>query len=268
MVLAKPPQIVAMSNADESMNWLIYGNSGVGKTVMGGSPDGCLILATEAGTISAKRTGSTAEVWPIEKWEDLLEALSWLKRGGWRQYRWVTIDSITEMQDLAKRWILETQNGINPDRDIDIPQLQDHQKWQNMMKRLVKDFCKLKCNVLFTALPMNVETQEGDEMVMPMLEGGKGKISQYMCGCMSAVACLRQAKVKRDGKVVEVRRLHLDYKAPYFAKNRYGLPSYLDDTSMPEIEKLVAANGATPVRNSRPRTRTTNSARKTRATAK
>jgi hypothetical protein len=154
--VSKPASIISLEEFDESINLLVYGDSGVGKTVLGGSGGTLrtLIIATDRGTISAKRQGSTAEVWEVEDWEDVEKAERWLKGGGSELYDWVIMDSLEKMQQYLLAHILQLVVEDNATRDIDIPSQGDHQKWQLMFKRFVRKFCDLPVNVMFTATTM------------------------------------------------------------------------------------------------------------------
>jgi hypothetical protein len=242
----KPDAIISLADFDESCNMLIYGDSGIGKTVFAGQCG--LILGVEKGTISAKRQGSKADLWPISSWTDVQKAYIWLKKNP-TAYSWVAMDSVTEMQQKALRWILDKEfkdAGEGSSRDIDIPQIQDHQKWQNMFKRFIKSFCDLPTNVLFTALPLRVEDEEGEELVLPDLQGKGYQISQWVCAQMSIVAHMKKVRKKAgqdaqgEQKYEIVRRFRFQYSPPYFAKDRYdALGVYLDDPTLAEIDARI-----------------------------
>ena len=68
-----PIAIRELSDFNESINLLVYGDSGVGKTVLCGGAPSALFLSTETGTISAKRQGSKAKVWRMVNWKTLEE---------------------------------------------------------------------------------------------------------------------------------------------------------------------------------------------------
>jgi hypothetical protein len=251
--LEKPDAIISLSDWDESINMLLYGDSGIGKTVFGGGAG--LILGVEKGAIAAKRQGSKADLWPINNWTEIQKAYVWLKKNP-TAYSWVCLDSVTEMQQKALRWILAKElkaAGSESNRDIDIPQIQDHQKWQNMFKRFIVSFCELPVNMLFTALPLRVEDEEGMEMVLPDLQGKGYQIAQWVCAQMSVVGHMKKVR-KKDGidangenKFKEVRRVRFQYSPPYFAKDRYDvLGKYWDDPTLAEIDARIKGESPEP----------------------
>lgn len=254
MAIRKPPSIIKLDEFDESINMLIYGDSGVGKTVFAGSAPKVLFLGTEKGTIAAKRQGSTAEVWPIENWEDVREAYDFLKAGGWELYDWVIMDSVEEMQNLALRWILNAAVADNSNRDLDIPAIQDHQKWQNMFKRFVRMFCDLPVNVLFTATTLRSENEAGEEIILPNLQGKGYGIASWTCAQMHVVGYLRVIRRGKGEDKEMFRRIQTQTIPPYFGKDRYNclgkfnaqgacVQPYLDNVTLADVTKMIAESG-------------------------
>lgn len=201
-------KIVSLEEDDEYVNLLVYGKSGVGKTVFAGSADRVLFLAPEDdGTISAKRQGSKASKIPVKSWNDLVEAYEGIVEDIeeiQENFDWIVIDSITHMQRLLMRGILEEAVEENESRDPDIPQMQDWQKYQNMFLRFIQQFNELPINVLYTALVMSAEDSEGDEFILPDIQGKGYQMSQTICSFMTSYGYLEAKKVprKKDGEVM------------------------------------------------------------------
>lgn len=236
-----PPEIIDLMDYTESINWLLYGHSGAGKTVIAGKlPGKVLILANEQGTISAKRQGSKAKVWLIRRWEDLVQAYEWLANND-HPFDWVVIDTVTEMQYKCIRWIMRLVVAANPQRDEHIPAQGDHFKWQLAMKQMITDFNELPVNVLWTAQEMVREDPEGEDIILPLIEGKDYQISAWACAQMDVVSHLALKKVKKRvaGKVEAtfVRRLTCNESPPIFAKDRYNVLGRVVDN--PDIVELV-----------------------------
>jgi hypothetical protein len=225
----------------ESINWLLYGHSGAGKTVIAGKlPGKVLILANEQGTISAKRQGSKAKVWLIRRWEDLVQAYEWLANND-HPFDWVVIDTVTEMQYKCIRWIMRMVVAANPQRDEHIPAQGDHFKWQLAMKQMITDFNELPVNILWTAQEMVREDPEGEDIILPLIEGKDYQISAWACAQMDVVSHLALKKVKRkvNNEVVTgfKRVLTCNESPPIFAKDRYNVLGRTVDN--PDIVELV-----------------------------
>lgn len=261
MVLHKA--IVDLEDFTESVNILVYGDSGVGKTVLGGTAPRCLIIRAEDGAISAYRQGSEAKVWPVTEWSDFEAAYAWCEENT-DEFDWIVIDSLTKVQELALRSILKRAVADNPSRDPDIPAIQDHQKWQNMLKRYVVMFNDLPQNVMWTALAMHKEDQEGQDIVLPLILGKNYDISASICAEMNVVGYLsvETVKQKRGDVVTSVERRELLVKSrhPFFAKDRYGVlgneKGVIVNPTMPDIiaainappPKVAAKKAAVPTR--------------------
>lgn len=233
-----PPEIEELDDLKESMNFLVYGDSGVGKTVFGAKLPNLLIIRAEDGLISAKRAGAKAKVWPIREWNDMLKVYEYLSYGE-HPFEWVMIDSLTNLQQRCIRGILKNELGKNPTRDPHLPQLQDYFKWQQMVKEMITDLNELPVNVLWTAQAMVRENHEGEDMILPLIEGKDYQISAWACAQMDLVACLRlrSMKVKGSDETRVVRQLITGDTPPYWSKDRY---SVLEKTiNNPDINSLV-----------------------------
>lgn len=216
---AKPPQIKSVQADAESINALVYGDSGVGKTVFGGS-DNVLILAVEDGTQSAARQGSKADVWRIKKWDDLADAHDWIDANPGHGYDWIVVDSATEMQQLCMRSILDAAVAENKSRDPDIPALQDWQKYYNMFLRFVSQFNALPVNVLYTATVMRSENEDGEDVVLPNIPGKDDAICQNVCAKMGHVGHMSIQRIGKGEGQKLTRFIQFASVPPYIGKDR------------------------------------------------
>ena len=228
---------------------MIIAESGWGKTVLAGTADRrkdggpkALFIATETGTISASRHGSTADVWPIAKWTDLVAAFAYLAQGGGcNEYQWVLLDSITEMQKLSMDDALRRAVEQNRARDPDVPAIQDYQKVQQQTLNFLRRFNELPINCLYTALPLRLEDEDGKPYFLPALDGKQGGVAQQAMGYMHVVGHgVRRSIKDANDKTVLVRRIFFQTSGPYRAKDRYGvLGRWLDNTTVPQMESLI-----------------------------
>lgn len=245
MAAKKPPAIVPLEDHEESHNWLIYGNSGVGKTVLTGTENNSLIIGAEKGTVSAKRQGSTADLWPINDWSDVQAAYMWLWKNPDHGYKWVSIDSITDMQYKLKLHVLEEAIRRNSNHNPNALELQDWVPYYELYKKTVRAFCELPVNVLFTALSFVKEDEEGESIILPDIEGKGYQISQWTCAEMECVGHLRVGKSGKGEDRREVRRILWKTAPPYFAKDRLDVfGRYTVDHTIPMLTELAEQDPA------------------------
>ena len=207
------------------INILLHGPSGHGKTLLaGGAADGTRnvwFLSTETeGVASARAVGSQAKLIRAPSWEYAVSGVKWAE-ANLTEHDWLVVDSGTQMQESYMQWILERENAINPQRDLDIPAIQNHQKYQNGFKRWAGRIIAAPFNVIFITTSMSVDDAEGEPRVIPLLLGKKGEISDYVSSQFSVALYYSVARESRDMKGPIVRRALAQPFPPWFAKDRY-----------------------------------------------
>lgn len=238
----RPSAITKLSDTDSTgkRNWLIYGPSGEGKTVLAGTAPNALFLTCEAaGTESAKLFGSTADEWVMDDRDTLQEALRYFRDGtGCKDYEWVIHDSLSEIEDLM--WY-----DVQGDRNS--KKIQEYGEIGTMMKKWVDAWNRLPINVLYTATAMLIdvpgETDEDDEhpMLVPSLGTQKGRDSLSICAKASLVGRLQTlTRPAKDGEVEERRILNVRSSNNFIAKDRHGLALKTGRIVNPNIEKMFA----------------------------
>lgn len=238
-------EVTQIGEIEEPINIVIHGPSGTGKTRLAASAPRATFLTTERGVISAKHTGSTAQVWRAPTWghafAGIKKAEAELVKGDW-----LIVDSITKMQQLQLGWILESQAADNPRRDIDLAEIQDHQKWQRQFVRFIDRIYDMPCNTIVIATSMTREGKDGEDEVIPELIGGDRwqAISHYVCSQAGIV--LYYSMAKEADKEGNPRRYALAQPSKgYMAKDRYsalGFGQYVeygDTDAMAEFIEMI-----------------------------
>lgn len=216
-----PSQIIDIQDEDEYVNLLIYGDSGVGKTVFAGSDEDVLFIAPEDnGTLSAKRFGSTAKKWKINGWPDIVAAYEWLYEQETIPFNWVVLDSLTEMQDMCMRQILDEAHDLNPGRDPDVPQLQDWQPYFERFKRLVKGFNSLPVNIVYTALQQEEENEDGEKVALPMMQGKGTQYAKKVASWMTSFGQITVQRRKTGAKDDDGKDVFDEYRVIRFKSTR------------------------------------------------
>jgi hypothetical protein len=222
-------EIEELTAYNESTNMLLYGPSGHGKTVLAGGAPNATFLSTEKGVVAAKRAGSKAKLMRAPDWEHVLASLDKADETMGPE-DWLIVDSHTKMQVLYVRWILRTIHDEQPHRDLDIPAIQDHQKWQNGFKRFTDRIVDAKYNSIFICTTMRRDDEDGEDQVLPAITGKGDEICNYVCAQMDVIgyyAVSEKATAANDD--IPTRRALFQPFPPYIAKDRYqALGMYQD----------------------------------------
>lgn len=244
----RPQAIVNLAHVTHSpfYNWLVYGQSGVGKSVLQGSHGG-LILTTEAsGSISAKAMGSKADELPIESWTEYLEYVRWLEAAGHKEYEWIGLDSLDELEEHAWHAIMNKGGaarnmggGFRSRSRNDYPLV-----WAAMAEQ-VERLVRLQTNVLITSKVMRIdtETEDGDTttLALPLVGSTKrGDMAMKVAGKMTLVGYYRKVRTETEsGKIVVRRRLFTEDDERWIAKDRHD--TFGRSITAPAVPAMVAA---------------------------
>jgi hypothetical protein len=248
---ARPTAITSVQERTKYKNWLVYGDTGVGKTTFAsGLPRAMFLSFEKEGTESAAVAGSQADEFVIRTREEFLEIYDYFDLGtGCDDYEWLILDSVSEMEECFWRSQLRLMKLKKPStRHLYKPALDDYPWVWNQSKGAIDDLNALPINVLYTAQVMPLEmydddTEEEYTQLMPMIGSAKnGILSRKVCGMVSLVGYYDVLRAGEDddddAEVVEFRRLYMSKRKDHIAKNRYGWPAHADN---PDIVKMVAA---------------------------
>jgi hypothetical protein len=239
-----------MDGAAEFKNIMVYGGSGVGKTVLAGSvPGRLLFLAGEPGYISAARLGATGKARLIPDTATATAAAAWLEDGNAGQFDWIVADGLGTMQNKFLLNYAAEAFDANPAKRAhrNLPDKPDYFNAQNFLKSWVARLIDLPCNVLFTAHAMYPEDKgTGEQLVYPAIQGKGYEVSNYVSGLMHAVGFMSPRVKQTEEGVVPVRRIlwqatrDPNTETTYFAKDQFNaLGRFTDDMKMPEILALI-----------------------------
>lgn len=262
---AAVPQIEEMADYTEAVNILCHGDSGSGKTVLWADLPDTIVISIEEGTVSAKRQGSNAKVMRVRNWPEYVAAYEFFRDGGTMKikgktyhasdFKNILIDSVTSSQTLCIRYIMEMVVLANPNRDPHIPAQGDHFKWQLWMKEMVQDWNSLPQNTIWLARSMVKDDPDGNEIIVPLIEGKDYQISAWVCGEVHLLCYLK--KDKKGSKTV--RKLYTNDHTMYWCKDRYDSLPHVIEFDKPQgvagkIMKMIDDSGVPEM--STPSTRT------------
>jgi hypothetical protein len=244
--------ITDLGDSIPSVNILIYGDPGCGKTgVAGGLPDS-LLLACDPGYLTAKRLGYKCSFSKITSMERLEAALNWLEDGGAENYRWVTLDG---MSVLYARLLQEAARQAweeNPAKRVSAvqPDKPDYFRAQNAVKSAVARLMDLPCNVMLTAHAAHGEDDEGETWVRPHIEGRGYMVGNAVCALPNAIGYMYPGIIEfgtgKNRSKKQTRRIrwettrHPETDVIYLAKDQTGaLAPITDDISGVQLDKAV-----------------------------
>lgn len=234
--------VYQVKDKEPKFNFLVYGESGVGKTRFCGSvcdvPELCpaLLLDVEGGSLTLRSIYPELECVRIDTWEKLQRVHSRLKSHPDHGYKTIIIDSITEMQKIGMDHTMQVRKGGD---DQQVPELKEWNINIEQVRRYVRAFRDLQgVNTLFTALVRaDVDKRTGLARKKPSLNG---KVADEVCGFLDIVTYLGMEEVDK----VNTRILQTGNTAGTVAKDRSNfLPMLIANPTMADIYKFINQEG-------------------------
>jgi hypothetical protein len=190
--------------------------------------------------------GSTAKVWTVNDWNDMLAAYEWLRDGGYKQFEWLVFDSITLFQERGLDNVMDdlVASPKGGHRSIYLPDKGEYGQNMSRLLRTLRDIKKLPMHQVWTAHSQMLDQTMADgsvmERMMPQIQG-KG-IANKVCGYVDIVGHLevveKTAKVKGKSVDKSYPVLITNKKGGWYGKDRR---SAIGRMVNPTIPKMVAA---------------------------
>jgi phage nucleotide-binding protein len=236
--------IQPVSEAIDYIKILVYGDPGVGKTVLAGSStrvaEMCpvLLIDVEGGSMSLEKDYSDIDVVRVMTWDDLFKVYSALAKGD-TGYKTVILDSISEMQKLSMAGIMRKLLQEKPDSDPDVPGLKQYMQNTEQMRRFIRAFRNLEMNVIFTALTTYKTLGEGNSQTTKTKIGLTDKLSGEVAGFVDVVLYMYIRVLGSN-----IKRLLLSQAtSDVTAKDRTGrLPQIMENVSMTDLYNIMKGN--------------------------
>lgn len=229
-----------------TFNMLIYGSSGVGKTMLAGSADGVpdlrrvLFVDIEGGTLTLRNsTYNEVEIVRAKSWTDLQKIYEELYLGN-HDFRTVVIDSLTECMKMSMDSVMRRLVEENEERDADVPGIREWNINLEQTRKFVRRFRDLPVNTIFTALEKTDKNMRtGATKRMPSLSG---KVASEIAAFLDIVAYLYSKELENENK----RMLLTGHTEDTVAKDRTGLlPMIIDNPTMEVLYKHMNSSSTT-----------------------
>ena len=239
--MSRPKAIVPLKaeTQESGINLLIYGEPGVGKSVLAGSaPKTLIIAAPTENPASAAMRGSTADIWRVSDWDTMQQIEEYMRHEGCDDYNWLWLDTVTLMQEFGLDDIMENLHAEKPHRMVYLPDKGEYGQNMTRLGQWVRHMRGLPINFGITAHQLRTEDDEGRVTYMPYIQG-KG-MPEKISGYMGAVGRL-QARKLEDGKIE--RKLITTKQTKWYAKDNFNgaLGGTMLDPTIPKIEAAIKA---------------------------
>jgi hypothetical protein len=236
--------ILRAGDTPEYFNFMVYGESGVGKTRLLGSADlvpalrKVLFLDIEGGTRSIRELYPNVETVRITSFYQIKEVYNEIATGN-SGYSTVVLDSVNEMQKFNMNNVMLDVFKEHPERDIDVPSMREWGKNLEQMRRYIRAFRDLPINALFTCLAVSEKDEKTGRV--NKRPGLSGKLSAEIAAFLDIVCYMYVKEVEgEDGKKEQRRMILTGATDQYVAKDRTAkLPMVMAEPTMVEIYELI-----------------------------
>lgn len=242
-------RVVRPSEIKRMPKMLIYSRNKKGKTTFGISAgiEQTLVLDPEHGTDEMR--SKDPHVWHIERWEDLDDAYNYLRFSD-HPYKWVCVDGLSKMSNMALKYVMKLQEERSLDRIPGMVQQRDYGKGGELMKDLLTRFHNLPLGVVFTAQERQEEAFDSEED-----EDAGGEPAAYVPDLPRGVRSSANSIVDVIGRLYVVklddgkaeRRLWVGESIKYDTGYRsdFVLPDMVKNPSIPKLVRLMRTGSAT-----------------------
>lgn len=238
-----------LAEREDTANILVYGESGVGKTVFASTaPRPMLWLESEGGTMSiADRTGiKTVKVTGLETYRQVLYYLMTQEH----DFKTVVLDSISDTSATLLREIMKGVTAEDDERDEFSPEWGEWGKLTGVMREIIRGYRDLPMNVVFTALTReDTDKLTGKVKVRPRLTPTladeipafmDGVVFMYATTNKGAEVSEEEAEVTRYGLLKPTGKYVAKVRAPAGKK----VPQHIEAPTFPMLADIMGVQKA------------------------
>lgn len=250
-------EVFELSPESECINMLLYGDSNAGKTFVAGTcPGRTFWLVGEPGYKTATRQGAkghgavisdTALAWAAVDW---LEAKSrQTNRPRYEQLDWIILDGLSTIQNRFRLGYAAEAFDTNPAKrqHRNLPDKPDYFNTQNFLKSWIPRLVDMPVNFLITAHAFRTESDDGELLVYPGIQGKGTEVANAISGLMDITAYMEAKRLRvRDTEETRlVRRMWFESPARtskredevrYICGEKFGeLGRYMDSPTIPRL---------------------------------
>lgn len=224
----------------------MYGEPGAGKTYLAATAQDSedtqpvLFLDAEGGVVTLRRR-KDIDVKPIRSMEDVSQVHNELFKDP-TYYKTVVIDSLSEIQRLDMRTIMENEKSRaqDPDKiDVDVATQRAWGKSRERLARILRHYRDLPCHVIATCLlaTEQFDEKEKNSPIKLFFPSMPGKLRGEVPGVFDVVGFL-QAQVDSNGNFT--RTLQVAKTKRVIAKDRTGsLGTIVNNPTIPMMWSMI-----------------------------
>jgi len=244
-------KIKRASELPQNQNFLLYGDSGTGKTRLAASaPNVLMIDVNDKGQDSVRRDLDPFFI-QIERWQEIND-IYWFLQEGDHSYDSVAIDTVSNLQNICMDFVMGDEAARDASRDPDMPSRQAWGKVGKLMRTQIINYRNLPLNTIFVAQLRAKQT--GDEMdddseivygpeVSPSIEKSLKAAVGTIGYLTKREVVVRNKKNKTARKEIR-RRLFLGDSERFVSKDRNGVfPDHLDAPDLADMLELIYQGG-------------------------
>jgi hypothetical protein len=233
---------------------LIYARNKKGKTFTGSTAPKTLVLDPEKGTGALP---DTADVWPIDKWDDMSEAFKFLRFSD-HDYEWVNVDGLTRINNMALRYVMNQQEERDMDRIPGQVQQRDYGKSGELLKGMLFNFHTLPMGVVYTAQERqeipgefdseDEDSEQADARFVPDLPKGVRSSVNAIVDCIGRLYTVKIDDPKTPDLQIVQRRLHIGTSEAFDTgiRSKHKLPDMIKNPTIPKLVRLMNTGTLTP----------------------
>jgi len=232
------------SELPQNQNFLLYGDSGVGKTRLAASAPNVLIADVNDKGHDSVRRDYDPMFYPCTHWSEIID-LYWYLQEGEHGFDSVAIDTVSNLQNICMDFVMGDEASRDASRDPDMPSRQAWGKVGKLMRTQIINFRNLPMNVIFVAQLRAKAVGDDMDDEGEMLYGPEvsPSIEKTLKAAVGTIGYLTKREVviknkKKDTTRKEVRRrLLLGDSERYISKDRNGV--FADQIDAPDLTAML-----------------------------
>jgi phage nucleotide-binding protein len=235
------------SELPQNQNFLIYGDSGTGKTRLASTAPKVLVVDVNDKGQDSVRRDLNPDFIQIEYWREVID-IYWFLQEGDHEYESVAIDTVSNLQNICMDFVLGDEASRDASRDPDMPSRQAWGKVGKLMRTQIINFRNLPINTIFVAQLRAKQTGDDEDDESEIVYGPEvsPSIEKSLKAAVGTIGYLtkrevviRNKKTKAARKEVR-RRLLLGDSERYVSKDRNGMfPQHIDAPDLAEMLALI-----------------------------